>query len=52
MPIRKEEPLPFPVLLDSTGKVSKKYGIRAHPDHFLINGKGNLLPGHWGEEIG
>jgi len=35
--------LPFPVLLDSDGRVSSNYGIRAHPAHFLINRKGELI---------
>ena len=39
----KKEKLPFPVLLDTDGKVTTTYGVRAHPDHFLINGRGVLV---------
>jgi len=35
--------LPFPVLLDTDGKVATSYGIRAHPAHFLIDGEGELV---------
>ena len=39
----KKEKLPFPVLLDTDGRVAKLYGVRAQPDHFLINGQGELI---------
>ena len=39
----EKERLPFPVLLDNDGKVSRIYGIRSHPDHFLIDRGGNLI---------
>ncbi len=32
-----------PVLLDTSGKVARDYGVRAHPVHYLIDGKGELL---------
>jgi peroxiredoxin len=35
--------LTFPVPLDIHGKVVKEYGVRAHPDHFLINKRGELI---------
>ena len=35
--------LTFQVLLDIHGKVEKKYGVRAHPEHFLINRRGELI---------
>lgn len=38
----RNEKLPFPVLLDSTGKVAYDYGVRATPAHFLINKEGEL----------
>lgn len=38
----------FPVLLDRDGKVASRYGVRGHPAHFLINGKGELI----GQTIG
>lgn len=39
----EQENLPFPVLLDVTGQVAFEYGVRAHPAHFFINGKGELV---------
>ena len=33
----KKQKMPFPVLLDVHGDIEKKYGVRAHPEHFLIN---------------
>jgi peroxiredoxin len=38
-----QEKLPFPVLMDEEGKVAFSYGVRAHPAHYLINGKGELV---------
>ncbi len=38
-----KEKLPFPVVLDYDGKVSGIYGVRATPDHFLINKKGEAI---------
>ena len=35
--------LPFPVLLDAEGKVAARYGIRAHPAHFLLDGEGKMI---------
>ena len=35
--------LPFPVLLDRDGKVAARYGINAHPAHFLLDGDGKLI---------
>ena len=35
--------LTFPVLLDIQGEVEKKYAVRGHPDHFLINKRGKLI---------
>ena len=39
----KKERMPFPVLMDTDGKVARSYGIRSHPDHFLIDRRGNLI---------
>lgn len=39
----RKEKLPFPVLLDSTGKVAFDYGVQATPAHYLINKKGELV---------
>ena len=35
--------LPFPVLLDTKGRIAHDYGIRGHPAHFLVNRKGELI---------
>ena len=35
--------LPFPILMDFSGQVAFKYGVRAHPAHYLINGKGEMV---------
>jgi peroxiredoxin len=35
--------LPFPVLLDTEGKVAAQYGIRAHPAHFLLDREGKMI---------
>jgi peroxiredoxin len=40
--------LPFPVLLDTDGKVAARYGIRAHPAHFLLDGEGKMIAGAMG----
>jgi peroxiredoxin len=39
----KKEKLPFPILLDTDGKVANSYWIRAHPAHFLIDGQGVMI---------
>ncbi len=39
----KQEKLPFPILMDFSGQVAFKYGVRAHPAHYLINGKGEMV---------
>lgn len=39
----RKEKLPFPVLLDISGKVAFDYGVRATPAHFLINKEGELV---------
>ena len=38
-----KDKLPFPVLLDTDGKVAQHYKVRATPDHFLINRQGELI---------
>jgi peroxiredoxin len=35
--------LTFSVPLDIHGEVVKIYGVRAHPDHFLVNKRGELI---------
>lgn len=42
-PFIQELKLSFPVLLDSTGSVSREYGIRALPVSFLVGRDGNIL---------
>ena len=39
----EKDKLPFPVLLDTDGKVAQHYKVMAAPDHFLINGQGELI---------
>ena len=39
----KKKEMTFPVLLDVHGDVEKKYGVRAHPEHFLLNRDGTLM---------
>jgi peroxiredoxin len=39
----KKQKMTFPVLLDVHGDVEKKYGVRAHPEHFLLNRDGTLI---------
>ena len=33
----------IPVLLDTSEKVSREYGVREHPVHYLIDGQGELI---------
>ena len=35
--------LNFPVPLDIHGTVTKKYGVRSHPEHFFVNRRGELI---------
>jgi hypothetical protein len=50
-PIREQRwkgrDLPFPVLLDSTGKTLEQFGVRAFPTVFLVDPDG-VLYGHAG----
>jgi hypothetical protein len=39
------KPLPFPILLDSTGQSLKDYGIEAFPTVVLIDPDGNVVRG-------
>ena len=39
----EKDKLPFPVLLDTDGKVAQRYKVMATPDHFLINRQGELI---------
>ena len=39
------EPLPYPVLLDKTGKTIRRYGIQGYPTLVLIDPEGRLVPG-------
>ena len=38
------EPLPFPILLDSTGETIKRYGITSYPTLVLIDPEGRIVP--------
>ncbi len=44
-------PLPFPILLDSTGKTVEKFGIRAFPTMLLIDPEGRLVGEATEEEL-
>ncbi len=37
------KPLPFPVLMDSTGETVMAYGINGWPTSFLIDPKGRIV---------
>ena len=37
------ERLTFPALLDSSGEVAQRYGVRGVPTTFLVNGKGEIV---------
>ncbi len=37
------ERLTFPALLDSSGEVAQRYGVRGIPTTFLVNGKGEIV---------
>ena len=41
----KGKKLPFPVLLDATGKTIKSFGISAYPTLVIIDPEGNILKG-------
>jgi len=45
---RRELGLSFPMLLDTTGEVTRLYGVRATPTHFLINAEGKMVAGNVG----
>ena len=45
---RRKMGLSFPLLLDTTGKVSQQYGVRSTPTHFLINAEGKVVAGNVG----
>jgi peroxiredoxin len=39
----KDADLPYPVLLDTDAKVSKSYGVRAHPVAYVIDPEGYIV---------
>ena len=45
---RREMKLTFPIFLDTAGEVSRLYGVRATPTHFLINTDGKAIAGNVG----
>jgi peroxiredoxin len=45
---RRELGLSLPMLLDTTGEVSRLYGVRATPTHFLIDTDGKVIAGNVG----
>jgi thiol-disulfide isomerase/thioredoxin len=44
------KPLPFPILLDSTGQTLKNYEVHAYPTEFLIDPEGQLVRLHGSAE--
>ena len=38
--------LPFPVLLDATGRTTEAYGIRAYPTNVLLDPQGRVVKGN------
>jgi hypothetical protein len=48
MTYRREMGLSLPMLLDTTGEVSRLYGVRATPTHFLIDADGKVIAGNVG----
>ncbi len=42
-PFVKEFSIPFPVIYDGTGEVSKQYKIRAHPTTYVIGRDGTEI---------
>jgi peroxiredoxin len=45
---RRELGLSMPMLLDAAGEVSRLYGVRATPTHFLIDADGRVVAGNVG----
>jgi peroxiredoxin len=45
---RRELGLSVPMLLDTVGEVSRLYGVRATPTHFLIDADGKVIAGNVG----
>ena len=45
---RRELGLSLPMLLDTQGEVTRLYGVRATPTHFLINAEGRMVAGNVG----
>jgi peroxiredoxin len=45
---RRDMGLSFPLLLDTAGEVSRLYGVRATPTHFLIDAAGKMVAGNVG----
>jgi Redoxin len=45
---RREMGLSLLMLLDATGEVSRLYGVRATPTHFLIDAAGKVIAGNVG----
>lgn len=39
----KKEKVSFPVVLDRDGSVTRDYGVRSHPTHFIIDRQGQMI---------
>ena len=45
---RRAMGLSLPMLVDTTGEVSRLYGVRATPTHVLIDTEGRMIASHVG----
>lgn len=45
---RQDMGLSLPMLIDTTGAVSRLYGVQATPTHFLIDADGKVIAGNVG----
>ncbi|MCG7905863.1 MAG: TlpA family protein disulfide reductase, partial [Candidatus Thiodiazotropha taylori] len=48
----KEIPVDFPILYDSSNKVSKQYQVKAMPSTFMVDRDGNIRHLHQGYKPG
>ena len=48
LPYRKEGGFTFPILLDESGEVGKKYEVTGYPETFIIDRQGNIVYHHIG----
>jgi peroxiredoxin len=48
LPFLQEGGFTFPVLLDVSGEVGKRYGVSGYPETFIIDRQGNIVHHHIG----